>query len=120
MAKQTIEDVLAPEPRRGSDSPRLDEAAFKARFRSQFQDEAFAPLGPELERIADAAWEAYAHERKSPTTQKAGPGYADPGYELSADWVAARDAIEAAQRRYEDPAGPARLLLINGSPRSEH
>jgi multimeric flavodoxin WrbA len=36
------------------------------------------------------------------------------------DWIAARAAIDAAKLLHRDPVGPARLLLINGSPRSEH
>lgn len=35
------------QPREGSDSPRLDEGAFKREFRSQFHDRAFEPLAPE-------------------------------------------------------------------------
>ena len=38
----------APEPRKGMPSPELSEAVFKARFRGQFQDPAFAPLGSRL------------------------------------------------------------------------
>lgn len=109
-----------PAPRKGSASPRLDEVEFKRRFLSQFQDQAYDPLGPELDRIADAAWDAYAHERKSPRTRKAGPGYADPDYDLAVDWIAAKEAIEAAQVRHDDPSGALRVLLINGSSRSEH
>ncbi|WP_134726328.1 flavodoxin family protein [Paracoccus luteus] len=110
----------APAPRRGSESPRLDEAEFKRRFRDQFQDPAFDALAVELDRIADAAWDGYAHERKSPRTRKAGPGHADPDYDLAVDWIAAREAIDAAQARHDDPDGPLRVLLINGSGRSEH
>ncbi|MFW2830779.1 flavodoxin family protein [Sphingomonas sp. ID0503] len=112
--------VSAPAPRKGSASPRLDEHEFKRRFLSQFKDGAFQPLKTELDRIADAAWDAYLHERKSPETRKAGPGYADPDYELAVDWIAAKEAIEAAQAHHEDPGGPLRVLLINGSSRSEH
>ena len=84
-----------PEPRRGMPSPRLDENAFKQRFRSQFKDRAFAPLTAELDKIAQAAWEAYEHSRKSPHTRKAGPEFADPDYKLSVDWIAAREAVQA-------------------------
>jgi multimeric flavodoxin WrbA len=108
-----------PEPRRGMPSPRLDENAFKQRFRSQFKDRAFAPLTAELDKIAQAAWEAYAHSRKSPHTRKAGPEFADPDYELSVDWIAARGAVQAAQRQHDD-ADASRILLINCSSRSEH
>ncbi|WP_293380292.1 hypothetical protein [Phenylobacterium sp.] len=70
-------------------SPRLDKATFKARFLSRYPDPAFDPLRGELDRIATAAWDAYSHERKSPKAQPAGPGYADPTYELAEDWIAA-------------------------------
>jgi multimeric flavodoxin WrbA len=110
----------APEPRKGMPSPRLDRAAFEARYRAQFTDPAFAPLAAELDRIVAAAWDAYANSRKSPHTRKAGPGFADPDYDLSVDWLAAREAIAAAGRRHGDAALPARILLVNGSSRSEH
>jgi len=110
----------APEPRKGMPSPRLDEAEFKRRFRAQFPDPAFTPLEAELTRITDAAWDAYRHSRKAPHTRKAGPEFADPDYDLSVDWIAARDAVRAAQARHDDPAGPLRILLINCSSRSEH
>ncbi|HEY4771842.1 MAG TPA: flavodoxin family protein [Steroidobacteraceae bacterium] len=90
------------------------------RFLAQFQDPAFAPLGAELERIAIAAWTGYSHERKSPRTRKAGSVFADPDYELSLDWLEAREALVAAQAQYEDPRAPLCFLVINGSPRSEH
>jgi multimeric flavodoxin WrbA len=101
-------------------SPQLTEAEFRARFASQFQDPVFRPLEADLERIAGAAWDAYSHHRKSPITRKAGPQFADPDYDLAVDWLAARDAIHAAQARHDDPDGPRRLLLINASSRSEH
>ena len=72
-----------PEPRKGMPSPRLGATEFKQRFRGQFVDPAFDALQPELDRIAGAAWDAYAHQRKSPRTRKAGPGYADPDYDLA-------------------------------------
>ncbi|HZZ87601.1 MAG TPA: flavodoxin family protein, partial [Caulobacteraceae bacterium] len=58
--------------------------------------------------------------RKSPRTRKAGPEFHDADYDLAIDWIAARDAIIAAQARHDDPSGPARFLLISGSSRSEH
>jgi multimeric flavodoxin WrbA len=101
-------------------SPRLDEVEFKRRFRAQFLDPAFDVLCVELDKIAEAAWDAYQNSRKAPHTRKAGPDFADPDYELSVDWIAAREAIAAAQRQHEDAAGPNRILLINCSSRSEH
>jgi multimeric flavodoxin WrbA len=101
-------------------SPRLDEATFRHRFLSRFVDPAFAPLSAELDRIAGAAWDAYSNSRKAPHTRAAGPGYADPTYELAVDWLAAKAAIAAAQARHDDPDGACRVLLVNGSSRSEH
>lgn len=110
----------APAPRKGMPSPQLDEATFKARFLRQFIDPAYQPLSAELDRIAAVAWDAYSHHRKAPRTRAAGPGYADPSYELALDWLDAKAAVDAAQLRHDDAQGPCRVLLINGSPRSEH
>ncbi|HKY96076.1 MAG TPA: flavodoxin family protein [Kiloniellales bacterium] len=112
--------VAAPAPRKGMPSPELDEATFKQRYLQQFRDPGYEPLQGELARIAEAAWQAYSAGRKAPQTRKAGPEFADPDYDLSVDWLAARDAIKAAQQRHDDKTGPDRFLLINGSSRSEH
>jgi multimeric flavodoxin WrbA len=101
-------------------SPRLSKTEFKKRLLDQFIDPAFAPLADELGRIADAAWDAYANSRKAPRTRKAGPGFADPEYDLATDWLDARAAIRNAGVRHADPSGPARILLVNCSSRSEH
>jgi multimeric flavodoxin WrbA len=125
MRIRTIVDAIGaavrtPSARTGSDSPRLDEQEFRRRFLGQFQDHAYASLQTELDRVAAAAWDAYAHQRKSPHTRKAGPGYADPDYDLSVEWIEASAAAKAAQARHDDRQGPARILLVNGSSRSEH
>jgi multimeric flavodoxin WrbA len=109
-----------PEPRKGMPSPRVSEQEFKKRFRSQFPDPAFDTLQSELDRITQAAWDAYEHSRKSPRTRKAGQDFADPGYDLAIEWLHAREAVQAAKRRHEDKSLPLRILLINGSSRSEH
>jgi multimeric flavodoxin WrbA len=101
-------------------SPRLSEGEFTQRYRNQFADPAFESLSQELDRVVAAAWDAYSNSRKSPHTRKAGPGFADPDYDLAIDWINARDAIERAQLQHDDASGPARFLLINASSRSEH
>jgi multimeric flavodoxin WrbA len=106
--------------RKGMPPVKLDRAEFERRFKSRFVDPAFDPLEKELQAIANAAWEAYADSRKAPHTRKAGPGFADPDYDLSVDWLAARDAIAEAQLRHDDPVAASRVLLINASARSEH
>jgi multimeric flavodoxin WrbA len=57
---------------------------------------------------------------KAPRTRKAGPGYADPDYDLSVEWIEASRRIKEAERRQKDPASPSRILLINGAARSDH
>ncbi len=112
--------MAAPEPRKGMPDPHLEENEFKRRFLSQFPDDNFKALGGELDKIAHAAWGAYKGGRKAPNTRKAGPEFADQDYDLSVDWIAAREALKQAKARHEDKTGPLRVLLINGSSRSEH
>jgi multimeric flavodoxin WrbA len=106
--------------RKGMPSSKIDKDEFVRRYRARFADPAFEPLGREVSAIVDAAWDAYAHSRKSPRTRKAGAGFADPHYDLALDWLAARDAIGEAQRSHDDSGVTPRILLINGSSRSEH
>ena len=110
----------SPEIRKGMPSPELARDEFERRFKSRFSDPAFEPLAREIQALADVAWDAYSDDRKAPHTRKAGPGFADPSYDLSVDWLAARDVIAAAQLRHDDPVEPPRILLINSSARSEH
>lgn len=112
--------ALSTVPRKGMPDPQLSKSEFLRRFRAQFADPAFDSLSAELDRIGAVAWDAYAAGRKSPRTRRAGPQFEDPNYELSIDWIAARDAILEAGRRHDDPSGPSCFLLINGSTRSEH
>jgi multimeric flavodoxin WrbA len=111
---------MAIDVRKGMPPRKLDRATFEARFRSRFVDPVFRPLERELAAIVAAAWDAYADGRKAPLTRAAGPGFADPDYEIALDWLAARDAVMAAQARHDEPNGPARVLLVNGSSRTEH
>ena len=109
-----------PDVRKGMPSVELSREEFERRYRRRFRDPAFDPLQRELDAIVAAAWDGYAHSRKAPHTRKAGPDFADPDYELSVDWLAAREAILEAQRRHDDAGETPRILLINGSSRSEH
>jgi len=106
--------------RKGMPPRKLEKAAFEQRFLSQFRDKAFENFDGGLRSLASAAWEAYAAGRKSPQTQRAGPGFAHPDYEIAVDWMNARQHITEAQARHEDPSAPSRVLLINGSARTEH
>ena len=110
----------APEPRKGMPSPQLDEAEFRKRFLSTFQDPAFEPLKPELDKIAGVAWDGYDKGRKSPRTEKAGKGYADPEYDLAVDWIEARKAIDQARAEHDNHDEQPCILIVNCSSRSEH
>jgi NADPH-dependent FMN reductase len=106
--------------RKGMPGRKLDADAFEKRYLSQFTDPAFEPLRAELKAVVSAAWDAYSDGRKAPHTRKAGPGFADPDYEIAVDWLEARKEIENARARHEDSSSPSRILLINGSSRTEH
>jgi multimeric flavodoxin WrbA len=118
LAKDDVEPPSSIDIRKGMPPRRLQRALFEERFLSAFVDPAFSSLATQLKRIADAAWDAYSNSRKSPSTRKAGPGFADPDYELAVDWLAAREAIKQAESQHEE--GAPRILLVNGSSRSEH
>src|SRR3979411_36655 len=106
--------------RKGMPPVKLSREEFESRYRSRFVDPAFRPLQRELDAIITAAWDGYANSRKAPITSRAGSGFADPDYEISVDWLAAREAVLTAQRRHDDASETPRILLINGSSRSEH
>jgi hypothetical protein len=106
--------------RKGMPAVKLAREKFERRYRARFADPVFAPLERELSSIVAAAWDAYSNSRKSPLTRRAGKGFADPDYEIAVDWLAAREAILEAQRRYDDANNTPRILIINASARSEH
>ena len=112
--------MTSPAIRKGMPPRELSREEFARRFQSAFADPVFAPLRGELQKLTDAAWDAYADGRKAPLTRKAGPGFADPDYDLALDWFAARAAIEQAQRHHDDANATPRILLVNGSSRTEH
>ncbi|MDA9530539.1 flavodoxin family protein [Bradyrhizobium sp. CCBAU 25338] len=106
--------------RKGMPLVKLSREEFDRRYKEQFVDPAFAPLQRELDAITAAAWDAYSHSRKAPLTRKAGAGFSDPDYDLALDWLDARAKILEAQRRHDDADEMPRILVINGSARSEH
>jgi len=97
----------------------LGRAEFERRFHEQYRDPGFEAVGAELDAVLEAAWHSYSEYRKSPRTRKAGPGFADPDYDLSLDWLAARDAIRIAEMEHHDASMPTRILVINGSARTD-
>lgn len=105
--------------RKGMPSVELSREEFERRFFARYRDPVFEGVQAQLNAVAAAAWDAYINYRKAPHTRKAGAGFADPDYDLSVDWLSARDAILAAQARYTDASRAPRILLVNGSSRSD-
>lgn len=105
--------------RKGMSSVALTKARFMALARERFVDPAFEPLQNEIAQVLDAAWDGYHDYRKAPRTRIAGDGYADPSYELSVDWLKAKQAIGRAERQQKSAASRSRILLVNGSMRSD-
>jgi multimeric flavodoxin WrbA len=105
--------------RKGQAPGHLDRGEFSIRFRNGFRDPAFRAEDEALARLESIAWDAYQDKRKAPTTRKAGPGYADPDYDLSVDWLEARERIDRARVAWADPSSPSRILLICGSSRND-
>jgi multimeric flavodoxin WrbA len=110
----------APEVRHHSEWRPLTREQFRARFMERFYDPAFDDVQPELEKVCERAWNGYIESRKSPRRRAAGPGFAEPGYELSLEWLAAKAAVADARKRHDDAAARSRILIVNGSTRSEH
>ncbi|MGI4721021.1 MAG: flavodoxin family protein [Janthinobacterium lividum] len=105
--------------RKGQAPAKLGRNEFHLRFRNAFQDPAYGELGRELDAIEQVAWEAYHEGRKAPRTVKAGPGFADPSYDLSVEWKEAHERLLAAERHQKDPSSRNRVLLINGAARND-
>jgi len=107
------------EPRKGQYPGKLSRDGFSAHFEKSFVDPLFAPERDAIARLEAIAWDAYSQSRKAPITRKAGPGFTDPNYDLSVDWIAARDAVVEAGRLYEDPAARSRVLVICAAARND-
>ena len=107
------------EIRKGQAPAPAERIVFHQRFMQSFVDPAFRTEDSAISRVEEIAWQAYTEGRKAPITRKAGPGYADPDYDLSVDWIDARQKIDAASAAWKDAATPSRVLLVCGSARND-
>ncbi|HWI83702.1 flavodoxin family protein [Ramlibacter sp.] len=107
------------EVRTGQAPPAHTREAFSQRFRARFFDPAFRAEDEAIARLEEIAWQGYCGARKSPVKRQAGAGFADPGFELSVEWLDTRDRLLAAQRRWSEPATRSRILVINGATRND-
>ncbi|MBO1014385.1 NAD(P)H-dependent oxidoreductase [Achromobacter sp. SD115] len=108
-----------PMVRKGQYAGPLTREEFRLRFMRRFYDPAFQVEGEALERLEAIAWNAYEEGRKSPVTAKAGPGYADPDYDLSTEWKETRDRLERAAVAQRDPGAASRVLVVVGAARND-
>jgi len=107
------------EVRKGQAPGHLSREEFGARFRRSFFDPAYEAEAPAISRLEAIAWQAYSEGRKAPRTRKAGAGYADPDYDLSVDWIEAKERIDRARAVWADPQSRSRVLVICGASRND-
>jgi multimeric flavodoxin WrbA len=105
--------------RKGQAPAKLERNEFHLVFSRSFMDPAFKAVGSELAAVEEVAWNNYSASHKAPVTRKAGPGFADPEYALSVEWIETRERLLAAEALQKDPATRSRVLLINGSARND-
>jgi multimeric flavodoxin WrbA len=92
---------------------------FERRYREQFYDPAFSHERAQIDRLMALAWEGYQQSRKAPRTRKAGDGFADPDYDLSIEWLEARQQVLQAAERHRNAQSPPRVLLICAASRND-
>ena len=92
---------------------------FSAHFRRSFFDPAYDTESAAIARLEEIAWKAYCESRKAPRAARAGPGFANPDYELSEEWRATREALIAAEARQKNPATQSRVLLVVAASRND-
>jgi multimeric flavodoxin WrbA len=109
-----------PAVRRQGEWVPLTKAQFRDRFYQKFYDPEYGKVAAELEKVFEVAWDGYIRYRKSPRKQAAGSGFADPAMPLPVEWLNTRAAIAAAEQQQKDPGSATRILIVNGSTRSEH
>jgi multimeric flavodoxin WrbA len=110
---------LTPSVRKGQGDVKLTREEFARRLSERFYDPSFDSARSEIDRVIDIAWTNYDEYHKSPRKRKAGPGFADPAFELPLEWLEAREAVLAAGRRHADPAAASRILLVCGAARHD-
>lgn len=98
--------------RKGQFPGAVSRAEFSRRFRARFFDPAFRAEDAAIDRLEAIAWDGYCQARKSPVKRPAGAEFADPRHELSVEWLATRERLNAAQQRWGEAATPSRALVV--------
>lgn len=112
--------MFDPKARKSGKEWKIVRQEFKKRFQNQFKDPWFEKHKDKIAEIEETAWQAYLDGRKAPLTRKAGNEFKDPEYELSVEWLHAREAVIKAQEEFEDPTAKSRVLIIAASDRNDH
>ncbi len=105
--------------RTGQAPDKMSRAEFSAHFQRSYYDPLFDREREAIARLEEIAWQAYCDGRKAPKTSKAGPGFADPNYDLSDEWRANHEALQRAAIRQKDISAPSRALLICAASRND-
>jgi multimeric flavodoxin WrbA len=105
--------------RKGQGDVKLTRAEFERRLRERFYDPEFGRVERQIAEIVDVAWKVYDEYHKSPRKRKAGPGFADPEFELPVEWLETREHVQQAEREQKDMSRESRVLLIAGAARHD-
>ncbi|MGQ0484914.1 MAG: flavodoxin family protein [Hyphomicrobiales bacterium] len=105
--------------RKGMPDVQIGKDEFARRFRDRFVDPAFAADEAAVAAIVETAWDGYHAYRKNPRKSRAGSEFANPDAMLPVEWLDSRRRIGEAEARQKNPASPNRILLVNGSMRSD-
>jgi multimeric flavodoxin WrbA len=114
------DNMTGPSIRKQSTFTPLTREQFRQRFDEKFYDPAFDKVREELEKVFIISWDGYIKYRKSPRNQIGGYEFKEPERELPIEWLKTREAIKFAEKTQKDPQSLSRILIINGSTRSEH
>jgi multimeric flavodoxin WrbA len=108
-----------PDVRKGQTDTALAREEFERRIRERFYDPAFESVARQVDEVVEVAWQSYDEYRKSPRKRRAGPGFADPDFELPVEWLEARERIQEAAIEQQKPETPSRILLVCGAARTD-
>jgi multimeric flavodoxin WrbA len=106
-------------PRIGQAPDKLGRNEFRIRFMASFSHPSYEAVKDAVDQVEAIAWDNYIHHRKPLRTEKAGPEFTDPDYDLSVEWRDAYNCLKEAEIRQKDPASPSRVLVICGSDRND-
>ncbi len=120
MAKKKTSAPLKVKVRKLTKYVPATKVEFYEHFMTRFYDPLFESLMPEIKKIAEVAYDGYIKYRKSPRDRAAGPGFHKPKFRLSLEWLKSSAQLKKSEKIQKSKKTPHRILIINGSSRSEH